>query len=133
MQVFAFRLQQVMLGNTVTKVLGVFLLGLPMILAGGLLYAAVSGRSLLQGLISAYGGLYKIPGKENQVDLPALFIAPGQQLSSTGLDFKNLFNQVLLMCCSSLRLSLKGCVQFCMLPFPCPFSYAISKLGYLKT
>jgi hypothetical protein len=74
-----------MLGNTATKVLGVFLLGLPMILAGGLLYAAVSGRSLLQGLISAYGGLYKIPGKETRVEFPALPIGSAQQFSSTGL------------------------------------------------
>jgi hypothetical protein len=51
-----------MLGSTLTKLISVFAVGLPLCLLGGLAYSIASGKSLLQGCLQAYAALYKIPG-----------------------------------------------------------------------
>ncbi|KAK9815434.1 hypothetical protein WJX72_003650 [[Myrmecia] bisecta] len=61
-QVIAFKAQQIMLGSTWSKLVAVFVVGIPAIAFGGALYSLTSGKSLTAGLISAYGALYKIPG-----------------------------------------------------------------------
>ncbi len=53
---------QVVLGNTINKLIGVFAAGIPVILAGGLAYRLASGKTLWDGIVSVYGALYKIPG-----------------------------------------------------------------------
>lgn len=63
LSLLSFKLQQVMLANTSTKLVAVFVLGIPMCLLGGIIYSWTSGKSLLDGVINAYGALYKIPGK----------------------------------------------------------------------
>ena len=60
---------QVMLGSTMTKLVSVFAVGLPLCLLGGLAYSAASGKSLLQGCLQAYAALYKIPGGPQAVPL----------------------------------------------------------------
>ncbi len=57
------RCAQVMLGSTLTKLISVFAVGLPLCLLGGLAYSVASGKSLLQGCLQAYAALYKIPGR----------------------------------------------------------------------
>ena len=58
-----------MLGSTMTKLVSVFAVGLPLCLLGGLAYSAASGKSLLQGCLQAYAALYKIPGRPQAVPL----------------------------------------------------------------
>ncbi|KAK9917305.1 hypothetical protein WJX75_002985 [Coccomyxa subellipsoidea] len=58
----AFRAQQVMLSGTLTKLVWSILVGLPLCAVGGLLYSWASGKSVIEGIINAYGALYKIPG-----------------------------------------------------------------------
>lgn len=55
-------LMQVVLGNTINKLIGVFAAGIPVILLGGLAYRLTSGKTLWDGIVSIYGALYKIPG-----------------------------------------------------------------------
>ena len=55
-------LVQVMLGSTMTKLVSVFAVGLPLCLLGGLAYSCASGKPLLTGCLQAYAALYKIPG-----------------------------------------------------------------------
>lgn len=38
------------------------LVGLPLCAVGGVLYSWASGKSVIEGIINAYGALYKIPG-----------------------------------------------------------------------
>ncbi|EIE27753.1 hypothetical protein COCSUDRAFT_55736 [Coccomyxa subellipsoidea C-169] len=58
----AFRAQQVMLSGTLTKLVWSILVGLPLCAVGGVLYSWASGKSVIEGIINAYGALYKIPG-----------------------------------------------------------------------
>ncbi|KAK9836266.1 hypothetical protein WJX81_000586 [Elliptochloris bilobata] len=58
----SFKAQQVMLGSTMTKLVSVFAVGLPLCLLGGLAYSFASGKPLLTGCLQAYAALYKIPG-----------------------------------------------------------------------
>lgn len=58
----SFKAQQVMLARTGTKLIAVFVAGIPLCALGGIFYAWTSGKSLLDGFISAYGALYKVPG-----------------------------------------------------------------------
>ena len=51
-----------MLGSTMTKLVSVFAVGLPLCLLGGLAYSCASGKPLLTGCLQAYAALYKIPG-----------------------------------------------------------------------
>ena len=55
-------LPQVVLGNTINKLIGVFAAGIPVIVLGGLAYQFTSGKTLWDGIVSVYGALYKIPG-----------------------------------------------------------------------
>jgi hypothetical protein len=43
------------------------LIGLPLCAIGGVFYSWASGRSLIDGVINAYGALYKIPGAPQAV------------------------------------------------------------------
>ncbi|KAK9842132.1 hypothetical protein WJX84_007001 [Apatococcus fuscideae] len=61
-QLTVFRTQQVVLGNTINKLIGVFAAGIPVIVLGGFGYQLTSGKTLWDGIVSVYGALYKIPG-----------------------------------------------------------------------
>jgi hypothetical protein len=52
-----------MLQSTIAKLLAVFVAGVPAVVAGGALYSWTSGRSAVDGFVSIYGALYKIPGE----------------------------------------------------------------------
>ena len=51
-----------MRASTGTKLIAVFVTGIPMCLLGGIVYAWTSGKTLIDGFVNAYGALYKIPG-----------------------------------------------------------------------
>ena len=44
----------------------VFVVGIPACVLGGLLYSYTSGMSVVDGIIAAYGALYKVPGVRPQ-------------------------------------------------------------------
>lgn len=57
-----FRLQMAFMGSIAAKLLMFFAVGIPLCLLGGLAYSAASGRALVDGVVNAYGALYKVPG-----------------------------------------------------------------------
>eukprot|EP00884_Botryococcus_braunii_P016643 jgi/Botrbrau1/3662/Bobra.0204s0052.1 len=57
-----FRLQVALMGSVASKLLMFFAVGIPLCLLGGGLYSLASGRSIAQGVVNAYGALYKVPG-----------------------------------------------------------------------
>ena len=63
LNLLSFKAQQVMLARTGTKLIAVFVAGIPLCALGGILYSWASGKSLLDGFISSYGALYKVPGR----------------------------------------------------------------------
>lgn len=63
LSLLSFKAQQIMLASTGTKLVAVFMLGIPACLFGGIIYSWTSGKTLLDGIINAYGALYKVPGK----------------------------------------------------------------------
>lgn len=62
LNLMSFKAQQVMLASTGTKLVAVFVAGIPLCLLGGIIYAWTSGKSIIDGFVNAYGALYKIPG-----------------------------------------------------------------------
>ena len=62
LSLLSFKSQQIMLASTGTKLIAVFIAGIPMCLVGGLIYSWTSGKTVMDGMINAYGALYKIPG-----------------------------------------------------------------------
>lgn len=62
LSLLSFKAQQIMLASTGTKLVAVFVAGIPLCFVGGVVYAWTSGKTLLDGIINAYGALYKIPG-----------------------------------------------------------------------
>lgn len=50
------------------------LIGLPLCAIGGLFYSWASGKSIVDGIINAYGALYKIPGAPCTSTLLPFFI-----------------------------------------------------------
>ena len=62
LSLLSFKSQQIMLASTGTKLIAVFIAGIPMCLVGGLVYSWTSGKTVMDGMINAYGALYKIPG-----------------------------------------------------------------------
>lgn len=67
----SFKAQQIMLASTGTKLVAVFVAGIPLCLLGGLAYMWTSGKTLLDGMLNAYGALYKIPGMLRISRLPS--------------------------------------------------------------
>lgn len=51
--------------------------GLPLCAVGGVLYSWTSGKSVVDGIINAYGALYKIPGALCPCNMHGLCAAPG--------------------------------------------------------
>ena len=39
------------------------MVGIPACVVGGLAYSYTSGKSIMDGIIAAYGALYKVPGR----------------------------------------------------------------------
>lgn len=74
-------LMQVVLGNTINKLIGVFAAGIPVILLGGLAYRLTSGKTLWDGIVSIYGALYKIPGM--RLSVPLLISRHSSELKDT--------------------------------------------------
>ena len=64
LNLMSFKAQQVMLASTGTKLVAVFVAGIPLCLLGGIVYAWCSGKTLIDGFVNAYGALYKIPGHQ---------------------------------------------------------------------
>ena len=56
------RTQQLMLGNTATKLGAVFVAALPMVALGGALYAALNQSDPVEGLEKIYSVLFIVPG-----------------------------------------------------------------------
>ena len=61
-----FKTQQIVLGNSVFKLMAVFAASVPAILIGGAAYKATSGKTMLDGIANVYGAIYKIPGDFQQ-------------------------------------------------------------------
>lgn len=57
-----FRIQQVALGGLIQKLVAVFVAGIPLVLAGGVVYSVLSGEHIMEGFTAVYGCLYHIPG-----------------------------------------------------------------------
>ena len=50
---FSFKAQQIMLASTATKLVAVFVVGVPLCLLGGVFYSWTSGKSIVDGIINA--------------------------------------------------------------------------------
>jgi hypothetical protein len=58
----ALQIQQVALGGLIQKLVAVFVAGIPLVLAGGVVYSVLSGEHIMEGFTAVYGCLYHIPG-----------------------------------------------------------------------
>ena len=73
------------------------LVGLPLCAVGGVLYSWASGKSVIEGIINAYGALYKIPGGRPRFCSFPLFSAEvnlfvNQEACKDGLHFTGLLS-----------------------------------------
>ena len=59
--------ERALTGN-VPRLQAVFVVGIPACVVGGLAYSYTSGKSVMDGIIAAYGALYKVPG------MPSIFV-----------------------------------------------------------
>lgn len=57
-----YRVQQLMLSNTIVKIFMVFLFAMPAVIVGGELYSVITGEPQWEGLLKVYSVLYIIPG-----------------------------------------------------------------------
>lgn len=60
------RVQQLMLSNTIVKLLAVFLFATPAVVIGGEIYSLLTGSTALEGFLKIYSVLYIIPGEPPQ-------------------------------------------------------------------
>lgn len=56
-----FQLQQLLLGSIWQKIAVYFVIGPPLVVAGGTLLLATGGEGFYDGIVSTYASLYKVP------------------------------------------------------------------------